>query len=72
MQRPDLATLACVNAACQLFRHTGANGRVRGRNACYQTPPAQIPASGLPHWAPALGPHAKPLVWIRMIDADPR
>ena len=25
MQRPDLDTLACVNAECQLFRHAGAN-----------------------------------------------
>lgn len=28
MQRPDLATLACVNAECQLFRHAGANNLV--------------------------------------------
>ena len=28
MQRPDLATLACVNAECQLFRRTGANNLV--------------------------------------------
>src|SRR5262249_10074742 len=25
MKRPDLTTLACVNAECQLFRHPGAN-----------------------------------------------
>jgi transposase-like protein len=25
MKRPDLDTLACVNAECQLFRHAGAN-----------------------------------------------
>ena len=28
MQRPDLHTLACVNAECQLFRHAGANNLV--------------------------------------------
>lgn len=28
MQRPDLDTLACVNAECQLFRHAGANNLV--------------------------------------------
>jgi transposase-like protein len=28
MQRPDLGTLACVNAACQWFRHAGANNLV--------------------------------------------
>jgi hypothetical protein len=28
MKRPDLATLACVNAACQLFGHTGAHNLV--------------------------------------------
>jgi transposase-like protein len=28
MQRPDLDTLACVNAACQWFRRTGASHRV--------------------------------------------
>ena len=28
MQRPDVDTLACVNAECQLFRHTGANNLV--------------------------------------------
>jgi len=28
MKRPDLDTLACVNAECQLFRHTGANNLV--------------------------------------------
>ena len=28
MKRPDLDTLACVNAACQLFRPTGAHNLV--------------------------------------------
>jgi len=28
MKRPDLDTLACVNAACQLFRRAGASNRV--------------------------------------------
>jgi transposase-like protein len=28
MQRPDLATLACVNAECQLFRRAGASNLV--------------------------------------------
>jgi hypothetical protein len=28
MQRPDLDTLACLNAECQLFRHTGASNLV--------------------------------------------
>ena len=28
MERPDLATLACVNAACQLFRQTGQRNLV--------------------------------------------
>ena len=28
MQRPDLDTLACVHAECQLFRHTGVNNLV--------------------------------------------
>jgi hypothetical protein len=28
MPRPDLATLAWVNAACQLLRHAGANNLV--------------------------------------------
>ena len=28
MPRPDLDTLACVNAECQLFRHAGANNLV--------------------------------------------
>ena len=28
MQRPDLNTLACVNPACQLFRHAGAKNLV--------------------------------------------
>ena len=27
-ERPDLDTLACVNAACQLFRHAGANNLI--------------------------------------------
>jgi hypothetical protein len=28
MKRPDLDTLACVNAECQLLRHAGANNLV--------------------------------------------
>jgi hypothetical protein len=28
MKRPDLDTLACVNAECQLFRHAGAHNLV--------------------------------------------
>jgi hypothetical protein len=28
MQRPDLATLACVNAACQLLRRAGSSNLV--------------------------------------------
>jgi len=28
MKRPDLDTLACVNAECQLFRHAGASNLV--------------------------------------------
>jgi transposase-like protein len=28
MKRPDLDTLTCVNAECQLFRHAGANNLI--------------------------------------------
>jgi hypothetical protein len=35
-------------------------------------PPHRSQRAALPHWAPALGPHAKTLVRIRMTDAGYR
>ena len=74
MRRGQLPAVACRHARVDgLQRPSGRNaspsGTNRGRDASCPTPPAQIPACALTHWAPPSGFGVKALVWPGVKDA---